>query len=136
MSGSPVWTENSVAMIASCRPTHIRQNKRNHHAQRCPVRNPTTDTTLTATAAATMLTPPTDPIMSTQADASAPAFGRLAYEKSKLPITTHHVGAARTTPTNVTSKARSPATNGTEAAMKVSRQPGTEPDLMSGPLGV
>src|SRR6516162_1468909 len=132
MSGCPVWTENRVAVIASCRPTHVKQNARNHHAQRCPVRNPNTDTTLTATAAATMLTPPTEPISSTQADASAPAFDRLAYEKSKLPIPTHHADPARTMPTHVTSKTKSPATKGTKPAMKVNRQPGTGMDVMSG----
>src|SRR6516225_1612893 len=124
MSGCPVWTENRVAVIASCRPTQIKQNARNHHAQRWPVRNPNADTTLTATAAATMLTPPTDPVRSTQADASAPAFDRSAYEKSRVPVPTHHVDAARTTPTQVASKTKSPPTKGTKPAMNVSRHPG------------
>src|SRR5215475_14736725 len=135
MSGWPVWAKNRVAMMGSCRPTQIRQNARNHHAQRRPARNPNADTTLTATAAATMLTPPTDPVRSTQADASAPAFDRSAYEKSRVPVPTHHVDAARATPTQVASKANSPPTKGTTPAMNVSRPPGVGVDLIDGAGG-
>src|SRR5262245_12995813 len=120
MSGCPVCAKNRVAMMASCRPTHIEQKARNHHDQRCPVRNPT------ATANATMLTPPTDPVSSTQAETSAPALDRLAYEESRCPVPTHHAAPPRTPSAHLASKTASPATKGTKPAMKVRCHPGTE----------